>query len=267
MESKDVRAYWEDRAASDTSPQSTTLDYYLRDIEFRVLADQIEKQSPSRVFDIGCGDGYTTLRLAGRFPDVAFVGGDYAHPMIENARANVEKSKVKNVDLLHFDVLSPPDVGQFDFAYTTRCIINVIGWDKQKAAFTNIHGMLRPKGVYCMIENFADGQSALNEVRKSFGLDEIKIRPHNCFLEKENVYSFLGAAFDIIQDENISSSYYLVSRVIYSKICQIEGVQPDYFDKHHELASKLPFCGNYGPVRMMLLSKKKDARLDLECFT
>src|SRR5262249_11043133 len=95
VQSNDVRAHWKSRATSDSWPQSTSLDYYLRDIEFRVLADQIEKQRPSRVFDIGCGDGYTTLRLAGRFPDVAFVGGDYAHPMVENARANVEKSKVK----------------------------------------------------------------------------------------------------------------------------------------------------------------------------
>jgi hypothetical protein len=114
-----------------------------------------------------------------------------------------------------------------------------------------------------MLENFIDGHDALNEVRQSFGLDEIKVRTHNCFLNRENVREFLGRAFDIEQDVNISSSYYLVSRVIYSKICQLEGVQPDYFDKHHELASQLPFSGNYGPVRMLVLTKKTDATLDL----
>jgi SAM-dependent methyltransferase len=263
VESKDVKAYWEERAAGDSSPQSTTLDYYLRDIEFRVLSEQIERHAPSRVMDIGCGDAYTTLRLARRFPHIEFVGGDYARPMIKNAAGNAAKFETKNVDLLQFDVLSPSDIGQFDFVYTSRCIINVVGWDKQKAAFRSIHGLLRPAGVYCMLENFMDGQAALNEVRQSFGLDEIKVRDHNCFLQAEYVDQFLGTAFDIVENLNISSSYYLVSRVIYSKICQIEGVQPNYFDKHHELASKLPFCGNYGPVKMLVLIKKAGVTLDL----
>ena len=147
---------------------------------------------------------------------------------------------------------------------TSRCIINVIGWDKQKAAFRNIHGLLRPAGVYCMLENFVDGQAALNSVRQTFGLDEIKIRHVLLFFaSREFLDKFLGTAFDIVENVNISSSYYLVSRVIYSKICQLEGVQPDYFDKHHELASKLPFCGNYGPVKMLVLIKKKGVSLDL----
>jgi SAM-dependent methyltransferase len=263
VETKDVKAYWEERAAGDSSPQSTTLDYYLRDIEFRVLSEQIERHAPSRVMDIGCGDAFTTLRLARRFPNIKFVGGDYARPMIENAAGNVAKFETKNVELLQFDVLSPSDIGQFDFVYTSRCIINVIGWDKQKAAFRNIHDLLHPSGVYCMLENFVDGQAALNSVRQTFGLDEIKIRDHNCFLQAETVDKFLGTAFDIVENVNISSSYYLVSRVIYSKICQLEGVQPDYFDKHHELASKLPFCGNYGPVKMLVLKKKAGVSLAL----
>ncbi len=262
MEAKEVKAYWEQRAVGDASPQSTTLDYYLRDIELRVLAEQIEKRAPSRILDVGCGDGYTTLRLARQFPHAAFVGGDYARPMIENAERNAAKFETKNVELLQLDILSPPDIGQFDFVYTSRCIINLLGWDKQKEALRNIHGLLGSKGTYCMLENFIDGHNALNEVRQSFGLDEIKVRSHNCFLNRESAHEFLGRAFDIEQDVNISSSYYLVSRVIYSKICQLEGVQPDYFDKHHELASQLPFSGNYGPVRMLVLNKKAGAALD-----
>jgi SAM-dependent methyltransferase len=263
VEAKEVKAYWEQRAAGDASPQSTTLDYYLRDIELRVLAEQIEKRAPSRILDVGCGDAYTTLRLARQFPHIAFVGGDYARPMIENAERNAAKFEAKNVELLQLDILSPTDIGQFDFVYTSRCVINLLGWDKQKEAFRNIHRLLGPKSTYCMLENFIDGHDALNEVRRSFGLDEIKVRPHNCFLNRESVHEFLGRAFDIERDVNISSSYYLVSRVIYSKICQLEGVQPDYFDKHHELASQLPFSGNYGPVRMLVLIKKPGAALDL----
>jgi hypothetical protein len=48
----------------------------------------------------------------------------------------------------------------------------------------------------------------------------------------------------------------LVSRVIYSKICSVKGSAPDYFDIHHELASQLPVCGNFGPVKLLVLKKK-----------
>jgi hypothetical protein len=39
-------------------------------------------------------------------------------------------------------------------------------------------------------------------------------------------------------------------------MCEAKGVQPDYFDVHHELAAKLPFGGNFGPVKMLVLERK-----------
>ena len=45
------------------------------------------------------------------------------------------------------------------------------------------------------------GQAALNEVRQTFGLDEIKIRDHN-FSQAENVDKFLRTAFDIVETVN-----------------------------------------------------------------
>ena len=64
MDFNEIKKYWEDRAALDTSAQSTTQDFYLREIEFKVLSERIKKYSPKLVADIGCGDGRTTARLA-----------------------------------------------------------------------------------------------------------------------------------------------------------------------------------------------------------
>jgi hypothetical protein len=62
--------------------------------------------------------------------------------------------------------------------------------------------------------------------------------------------------FRIEEEVNISSSYYLVSRVIYSKICAEKGIQPDYFDDHHRFAASLPFSGEFGPIRLICLKKR-----------
>jgi trans-aconitate methyltransferase len=49
----------------------------------------------TRLFDIGCGE---PVRLAAMFPTVAFMRGDYASSMIENARDNAKE--VKNLELI-----------------------------------------------------------------------------------------------------------------------------------------------------------------------
>jgi ubiquinone/menaquinone biosynthesis C-methylase UbiE len=250
-----IRKYWEERASQDPSAQSTTLDYYLRDIEFRVLLESARRLRPLRVFDIGCGDAFTTLKLCSAFPETSFVGGDYSRSMLDNAEKNLRESDVKNIDLIEYDLSSPTDVGTFDLAYTTRCLINLPGWELQKTAIKNISRLLRKGGAYVMIENFLDGHGQLNNLRRSFDLPEIKIRHHNFFLEQELVLNFVKEEFEVEETTNISSTYYMVTRVIYSKICQISGTEPDYFDEHHKLASSLPFCGNYGPIKMMILKK------------
>jgi len=251
-----IRNYWEDRASSDKSAQATTLDYYLREIEFRCISEAISKYRPSGVFDIGCGDAFTTSRLAQMFPEITFVGGDYAQAMIGNAKRNVQQCEFKNVEIIYYDVSRPSDLPPFDLIYTTRCLINLTGWESQKQALINILRLLKQDGVYVMIENFLDGHHEMNHIRQRFGLPEIKIRDHNCLFDKEAVLPFLGTWFDIEDTQNISSAYYLVTRVIYSKICQQRGVEPDYFDEHHKLAAELPFCGNFGPVKMITLKKR-----------
>jgi SAM-dependent methyltransferase len=251
-----IKQYWNDRASGDGSPQATTLDYYLREIEFQSLHGKISQYMPSRVFDIGCGDAYTTLRLAAAFPNIQFVGGDYASSMIDNARSNAQNFDLKNIELINYDISHPFDRGNFDFVYTTRCLINLPGWEPQKAALTHISSLMTRGSVYVMIENFLDGHRDMNNLRLSFGLGEIKIRHHNCFFDAELLLTFLKTWFDVEDFQNISSTYYLVTRVIYSRICQDNGVEPDYFDPHHKLAARLPFVGNFGPVKMLTLKKR-----------
>ena len=109
--------------------------------------------------------------------------------------------------------------------------------------------------VYLMVENFIEGQNDFNQVRNNFGLPEIPIREHNYFFQRDRLVEYIGGRFQIEEEVNISSTYYLVSRVIYSKICSEAGQQPDYFDAHHRYAAGLPFAGEFGPVRLLCLKK------------
>lgn len=251
----EIKSYWENRAQGDDSVQSTTMDIWLREIESKVVQEAIYTYKPSSVCDVGCGDGRTTIKCAKKISSAKFFGFDYAESMVENARKNSRDSGVTNIEFNEGDVTNKFSQ-KFDFAYSTRCLINLVDWDAQQLAIKNIQDSLNPGGIYLMIENFVEGQDNFNSLRKEFELPEIPVREHNTFFNRKELLDFLATDFDVLEEVNISSSYYLVSRIIYSAICDRDGVKPDYNDIHHVLGSQLPFLGEYGPVRALTLKKK-----------
>ena len=250
-----IRNYWEDRAAGDSSAQSTTQDVYLREIELRVLIEQIGHLQPVSVTDVGCGDGRTTIGIAKRLPDVKFSGFDYSDAMIQNARNNLAALGISNVIFDSHDICNPI-ADCCDLIYTTRCLINLPNWDLQCLALRNIHQALNVDGYYLMIENFIEGQENFNQLRRKFGLPEIAVRNHNLFFSREKLLNGIGNLFLVEEEINISSNYYMMSRIVYSRICADSGVEPDYFNEHHRYAASLPFSGEFGPLRLMVLKKK-----------
>jgi SAM-dependent methyltransferase len=254
MNFEEIKKYWEDRASGDSSAQSTTQDFYLREIEFNVLFERIQKYSPGFVADVGCGDGRTAARLAAKFPNVFFSGFDYSSFMIENARNHLQSGELSNIHFEQADICTELK-DCFDLIYTTRCLINLPSWDLQKIAIDNIHKSLTVGGIYLMVENFIEGQENFNQARKNFGLPEIPIRSHNFFFQRSRLFEYIHDRFEVEEEVNISSTYYLMSRIVYSKICSERGQQPDYFDDHHRFAAGLPFAGEFGPVRLICLKR------------
>lgn len=255
MNFEEIRNYWEGRAAGDSSVQSTTQDVFLREIELNTLIDRIRKYSPQRVADVGSGDGRTTIGLARAFGDIRFSGFDYSPSMINNARNLLLDNLLPNVSFYQLNICEGLN-DSFDLVYTTRCLINVPAFDLQKLAIQRIHNALTDGGIYLMIENFLEGHEKFNEIRRKFELPEIPIREHNLFFQRRDLLDATKHLFNIDDEINISSTYYLISRVVYSKICSESGSQPDYFSEHHRYAAGLPFSGEFGPVRLIVFKKK-----------
>ena len=253
---EDIQAYWNNRASVDSSIQSTTMDIWLRHIEAEFLIGKIKKYEPRRICDIGCGDGLTTIKCAKENLTAEIFGFDYSDSMISNSIANARNHEIKNIKFSVNDVTNWKSFQNFDFIYSTRCLINLIDWNAQVKALSHIERSLSPGGIYIMIENFIEGQELFNSLRKEFGLSPIPVRFHNNFFERDKLLNQMSEHFDIIEEVNISSTYYLVSRIIYSSICKNNNCTPDYNDIHHRLGANLPFLGEYGPVRAIVFCKK-----------
>jgi ubiquinone/menaquinone biosynthesis C-methylase UbiE len=258
-----VKEYWEKRAKENEFANNiTTNDTYLREIEISCLKKNIAEHIKAgfKIADIGCGDGYSTLEIAKESSHAIFMGYDYSKQMIQKAQEGLKKYDLKNVSFNVSDITSIKIDEKFDLIYTDRCLINIPSWELQKTSLKNIYNLLNDNGIYIMIENFIDGHNNFNNLRKIFGIKEIKIREHNLYFDKNEFLPFINLYFKILKEENISSLYYIVSRVIYSKICEINNEAPNYNDIHHNLAARLPSLGNYGPISMFVL--KKDGKND-----
>ncbi len=254
--SDEIKAYWENRAANDSSVQSTTMDIWLRHIEAEYLSASIKKHRPHKVCDVGCGDGLTTISCARDNQLMSFIGFDYSESMISNAKSNAHQYNLPNISFSMGDITGGINSQSIDLIYSTRCLINLAGWSSQMTALSHIYDALSPGGIYVMVENFIEGQNLFNSVREKFGLPVIPVRDHNTFFARDDLLNYMSKKFDLIDEVNISSSYYMVSRIVYSRMCLDEGVTPDYNDIHHQLAAKLPFAGEYGPVRALTFQKK-----------
>ena len=251
MNAEEIKQYWSDRAEKHPDT-ATTNDVFLRRIEQRALNGCIYRYVPRLVADIGCGDGRTTRKLAKAYPLTNFAGLDFSPSMIRQAQTMPDLSNLA----FNLHDISQPLLQRYDLIYTTRCLINLSSWEDQQQAIRNIYDSLLDDGIYVMIENFIEGHDAINKQRELFGLKSLAVRPHNLYFHKHHVMDFASTLFSVIEDVNISSTYYLVTRVLYARMCANKGIEPDYLDEHHEIAADLPYAGEYGPTRMVVMRRR-----------
>lgn len=261
----EVKEYWdkqaEDHGASDLA---TAPDHFYRvNVELRRILEVLKVMEPETILDIGCGNGFSTLEMAKANPTAMVIGVDYSEKMIEEAR---KASKgVPNVTFVVGDVLSiarHPYLQQlrFDAVISTRCLINLANWDEQKLGILQMRKLLERDGNLILVENITDGLKKLNKVREMVDLPPIEQRWHNFYLPEKEFSEFidqnLGKLFSLVMSENLGNMYYLASRVIYAKMCAIEGKEPEYGHIINEIASKLPNMGDHyacSPNYMIIL--------------
>lgn len=217
------------------------------------------------ILDVGCGNGYTTLALAKAFPDAEIIGVDFSQGMINEA---IRHNLAPNIDYYDGDVLSLSRNGHlqgatFDVVLSTRCLINLANWQEQKIGILEMRKLLSKDGRMILVENVDEGLKNLNAVRGRLGLPAIKERWHNFYIPQAEFQKFIsqiqGHLLTQEYVENIGHMYYMASRVIYAKICQDQGVEPDYNNPINAIASQLPTFGEFyacSPNFMIILKNE-----------
>ncbi|RKZ85134.1 MAG: hypothetical protein DRR19_16765 [Candidatus Parabeggiatoa sp. nov. 1] len=249
---QNIKKYWNEQAKMfGREAKATTQDIYMRDIEIDYITTFLSSfREPLMVLDIGCGNGFSTFQYKAKVGWHTYVGGDYSEGMIEAANAELKKRQLsEGIEFNVIDVLNLSKLNnKYDIIISDRCLINLGGAKNRKKALWEIAACLHQGGRYLMIENFIEGHSELNRLREYLDIPEISVRWHNSFFSIKELKDSVKHIFKIDNFENISSLYYLVTRVVYSKLCEMEGREPDYEHPIYKVASQLPPTDNFGPI-------------------
>ena len=236
MSTERIRSFWDDRARQFGADGRATLrETHLREVEVRAMMKKIRALAPSRVLDVGCGNGWSTRHYAREFPETQFVGIDFSAEMIRHARTDVPV----NCAFYEGDVLDAASLpaGQFDLVMTQRCLQNLPDWLTQRRAIGNLQALCSPNGKLMLMECSKDGVAQLNSLRVEVGLDPIEnIEPwHNCFMKDDQLVAEYGA-----QVEFFSSTYMFLAKVIHKKLSYV--------------ARYLPALGRFGYDRLYTIA-------------
>jgi len=251
-----MQEFWSERAKLYRSdPRANTNDIWLRNIEIRNVDQIIKKYRPCSILDFGCANGYTTVQLAKNNPNCSFTGIDINQEMIIVAQESIRNEGCSNLMFQQLDILHENIEKKFDFIYSIRAIQNIESAEKQRYIFDKLLTILKKGSLFFSIESYADAYESLNHDRTIMNLPPLPIHSHLTLLTEE-FDRYVMDRVELLERTSPSSSYYLITRLLYSYIAMVNREPIDYNHPIHQVAAMVPQIGEYGPQRALLCRKR-----------
>ena len=145
MEDKNAKQkdFWSGKGGDYWVEKQSEMDIMLNPLGEKALA-KLDLQSNSKVLDIGCGCGATTLEIAQIVSEGAVTGLDISVPMLHKAKSEAKIQGIANVDFKVVDVqVEQLAYEEYDSVYSR---FGVMFFDDPFEAFKNIFSSVRVGG-------------------------------------------------------------------------------------------------------------------------
>jgi len=231
---------------------STIQDIRTRKLEMDAIFSYLREGW--RVLEVGCGNGYTAQAIVEQFA-VNLDATDLSPDLIAIAKERKIEQPKGQVNFEQANILELDKVEVYDLIFTERCIQNLLSWDDQKIALTNIARALKPGGQFVMLESFLTGMNKLNEARRELDLPDVEPPWHNVWFDEALTIEHMKHVGCSYLDQNpFLSGYYFGSRVLLpalmpkGKPVSSKSALNDYF-------CHLPPHGDFCPMKIVRFVK------------
>jgi 2-polyprenyl-3-methyl-5-hydroxy-6-metoxy-1,4-benzoquinol methylase len=251
-----ILEFWNQRARDHkTAPTASMGDVLLMDREVDTAQSYIPEGS--RVLDVGCANGYSTLRLA-RIKKVEIDAFDYSAEMVHHAQTALEAQKSTLKSPVKFwvqDVLKfKPTTETYDVIIAIRCIINLPTLAQQLEALDNLWLGLKPNGKLILSDATKQGWDQLNALRSRFKLKETPMPWHNLYLDIEAINNHFQGRSKHIHVDHFASTYYWGTRFLRPAILG-EYKTANYSSLFNKIFIRFPNLGSFGIQKIMIYTK------------
>jgi ubiquinone/menaquinone biosynthesis C-methylase UbiE len=256
----EIYGFWTKQAEKHKqSPSASWSDQRVIEMEIREILRHL--QDGDRVLDVGCANGYSSLRFASARP-IRLRGLDYVPKMIEEARARLFTAAETLASRVEFEVgditqLSEPSAS-YDKVVVIRVLINLSTWERQLQGLRECVRVLKPSGLLLLSEATLQGWKRLNQFRQEWGLEDIPMPPFNEYLDQDRVISAVADEMQLVELSNFASTYYVGTRLLKPLLVRATGAPVEVADPAtdwNRWFSELPATGDYGTQKLLVFRK------------
>ena len=253
--------YWRSQASSfGHDHRASWADLYAINLEIEEISRRL--RDGTRVLDIGCANGFSTISYAQRLT-IEIKGVDYIPEMIAAAKARLSSTPAPLMGAVTFatgDImaLDEPD-GYYDTAIVTRVIINLGQRENQIAAIRKAAKTIKSGGALLLSEATREGLQRLNVFRSEWGLAPIPEPPFNNYVDEELVHTAAPDLLNLEEISNFASTYFVGTRVIKPLLADAIGNKIDSGRAEMEwnrFFSLLPAAGDYGTQKLFIFRRR-----------
>lgn len=250
----DTDRHWSERAASVADDvEVNIMDVFQRELEYDYVCRHLRPEM--QVLEVGCGNGYSTARFRPLVRHI--VAFDYSEEMIERARDRFGET---NNRFIHDNVLAPEHLdGPYDAVLCVRVLINLRDLSEQKLALRNLAPLVKPGGLFILVEGFTEGFEALSRLRSRVQLPAIEPARINFYSSLAELLPDINRDFDI-EDRFHLGAYDYLTRVLYPLIVGAENARHNsvFSEKCQQLAREFnPDCFEHlSRVRGLVMRKR-----------
>jgi ubiquinone/menaquinone biosynthesis C-methylase UbiE len=203
---------------------ATSRDFHARELEIRAIARSID--SEGSVIDLGCGNGYTLISIAGQLSNRRLVGIDFSENLIDGARYLTEDARDTLQSAPEFicadaiEYVTNSEDASFRYVISERFVQNLPSVESQRNMAREIYRILEPGGRYLMCEGSRAGFQSLNRVREQVGLEVTPETDSSNLsairIDDDGFESYLQSevGFELVEKLGFSE-YFLMSRVLH----------------------------------------------------